>query len=138
VVAGRTEVIVHKGLIYIGAVPAEYVGQAGQESVIDLIATDWQSRTVANQAIEVEVVERRWSSVQEQDELGRTTWTWEVEDIPVTTGSATTGANGAATFTFTPPLPGIYKATIRTRDSQGNAIVASTTCGFDHDVGFRQ
>ncbi|HUN07465.1 MAG TPA: Ig-like domain-containing protein [Aggregatilineales bacterium] len=127
VVAGRTEVIVHKGLIYIGAVPAEYVGQAGQESVIDLIATDWQSRTVANQAIEVEVVERRWSSVQEQDELGRTTWTWEVEDIPVTTGSATTGANGAATFTFTPPLPGIYKATIRTRDSQGNAIVASTT-----------
>jgi uncharacterized protein YfaS (alpha-2-macroglobulin family) len=127
VVAGRADVIVHKGLVYIGAVPTEYVGQAGQESTIDLIAVDWQSRTVANQAIEVEVVERRWSSVQEQDDLGRTTWTWEVEEIPVTTGSATTGPDGTATFRFTPPLPGIYQATIRTRDSRGNEVVASTT-----------
>ncbi|MBL8157181.1 MAG: hypothetical protein JNM70_23615, partial [Anaerolineae bacterium] len=37
VVAGRTEVIVHKGLLYIGAVPELYVGTAGEESVIDLI-----------------------------------------------------------------------------------------------------
>jgi uncharacterized protein YfaS (alpha-2-macroglobulin family) len=127
VVAGRTEVIVHKGLIYIGAVPELYVGTAGEEAVIKLIAVDWESQGIANQSIDVEVVERRWSNVQEQDETGRTTWTWEVEEIPVTTGSAVTGADGKTTYRFVPPNGGIFKVKIKTRDSQGNEIVAATT-----------
>ncbi|MBZ0300262.1 MAG: Ig-like domain-containing protein, partial [Anaerolineae bacterium] len=86
-VSGRTEVIVNKGLVYIGARPADYVGFAGQESEVEILAVDWDSQPVANQAIDVEVVERRWNSVQEKDDAGRTTWTWEVEEIPVTTGS---------------------------------------------------
>ncbi len=126
VVAGRTEVTVHKGLVYIGARPENYVETAGREATIDLLAVDWDSQGVANQPIDVEVVERRWSSVQEQDENGRTTWTWEVEEIPVTTGSATTGSDGKATFTFTPPNGGTFKIKITTHDANGNEIVAST------------
>ncbi len=127
VVAGRTSVIVHKGDIYVGARPEEYVANAGQETTVNLIAVDWASKGVANQPIDVEVVERRWSSVQEQDEGGRTTWTWQVEEIPVTTGSATTDANGKAIFRFTPPNGGVFKVKVKSRDAKGNEVIASTT-----------
>lgn len=127
IVAGRVDVTVHKGLVYIGARPENYVSTAGEEAAINLIAVDWESTGIANQTIDVEIVERRWSSVQEQDEAGRTTWTWEVEEIPVTTGSATTDDQGKATFSFTPPNGGIFKAKIKTRDSEGNEIIAATT-----------
>ncbi len=126
-VSGRTEVIVNKGLIYIGARPESYVSTAGQPANVEIIAVDWDSQGIANQEIDVEVVERRWSSVQEEDESGRTTWTWEVEEIPVTTGSVTTDAQGKAIFTFTPPNGGIFKTKITSRDSAGNEVVASTT-----------
>jgi hypothetical protein len=126
-VSGRTDVIVHKGEIYIGARPTEYVGYVGEESTFEIIAVDWDSQPVANQAIEVEVVERRWHSVQEEDEMGRTTWTWEVEEIPVTTGSVTTDEQGEATFSFTPPAGGVYKVKISTRDAAGNDVIAATT-----------
>ena len=126
-VSGRTEVIVNKGLVYIGARPARYVSSQGQESDIEIIAVDWDSQPVANQPVEVEVVERRWSSVQEEDESGRTTWTWEVEEIPITTSSVVTDDRGRATFTFVPPNGGIFKVKIRTRDSADNDVIAATT-----------
>ncbi|MBI5669953.1 MAG: Ig-like domain-containing protein [Chloroflexi bacterium] len=140
VVAGRTDVIVHKGLIYVGARPADYVGTAGQETTINIIAVDWDSQGVANQDVDVEVVERRWSSVQEEDEAGRTTWTWEVEEIPVTTGSVTTDEQGKANFTFTPPNGGVFKVKVTSRDERGNEVVASTTMWVSSEdyVSWRQ
>ncbi|MCA9902467.1 MAG: Ig-like domain-containing protein [Anaerolineae bacterium] len=127
-VAGRTEVIVHKGLLYVGVKPREYVGTANDEMTIDLIAIDWAGEDlpgVANQSIDVEVVERRWSSVLEEDENGRTNWTWEVEDIPVTDGTVTTDADGKAEFSFVPPAGGVYQVKATTQDERGNTIVAS-------------
>ncbi len=126
-VSGRADVVVHKGLVYIGARPTSYVGTAGRESEIEVIAVDWDSAPAPGQEIAVEVVERRWYSVQEQDEAGRTTWTWDVEEIPVESGSVTTGANGRATFAFTPPNGGIFKVKIATRDARGNPVSAATT-----------
>ncbi|MFO7321535.1 MAG: Ig-like domain-containing protein [Chloroflexota bacterium] len=139
-VSGRTEVIVHKGLVYVGVSPREYVSVAGQETTVDLIAVDWESEPVSGQTLEIEVVERRWSSVQEEDEYGRTTWTWEVEEIPVTTGSATTDSSGRATFSFTPPNGGIFKVLARTRDAQGNEVTASQTLWVSSEeyVSWRQ
>ncbi len=127
VVAGRTKVIVHKGQIYIGARPEEYVSDAGKETTIDLVAVDWASKGIPNQPIDVEVVERRWSSVQEKDENGLTTWTWQVEEIPVTTGSVTTDADGKAIYKYTPPNGGVFKIKIKTRDAKGNEVIAATT-----------
>jgi hypothetical protein len=125
-VAGRTQIIIHKGQLYVGLLPQEYVTTAGDETAIDLIAVDWDGVLIANQQIEIDVVERRWSSVVEEDSFGRTTWSYEVEDIPLTTGEAMTNDEGEAVFTFTPPQGGIYKVTARTRDAEGNLVVAST------------
>lgn len=139
-VSGRAEVIVHKGMIYIGARPTDYVGVAGQESEIEIVAVDWDSQPIANQTIDVEVVERRWNNVQEEDEAGRTIWTWEVEEIPLTTGTVTTDDRGRVLYTFTPPTGGIYKVKIQTRDEAGNEVIAATTlwvAGQDY-VSWRQ
>ncbi|GAB4521584.1 MAG: hypothetical protein OHK0046_33170 [Anaerolineae bacterium] len=127
VVAGRTDVVVHQGLLYVGVQPEEYVGFANEDTTVNLIAVDWDSNPIANQNLEVSVVERRWSSVQEEDPDGRTIWTWEVEEVPVTDGDVTTNADGEAIFTFNPPVGGIYKITASTRDDAGNTVVASTT-----------
>jgi len=119
--------IVHKGLIYVGARAADYVSTANEESTINIIAVDWDSNPIANQEIDVEVVERRWSNIQEQDpNTGETVWTWEVEEIPVTTGEVTTDDDGKAQFVYTPPNGGTFKIIVTSRDSEGTEIRAST------------
>ena len=126
-VSGRTDIVVHKGLVYIGVQPENYVSTAGDETAFNLIAVDWDGLPVANQTVSVEVVERRWSSVQEQDEFGRTTWTYEVEEIPVTDGEVVTNAQGEAMFTFTPPNGGIFKLKASTIDANGNDVISAST-----------
>lgn len=127
-VSARADVIVHKSLVYAGVTPASYIGTANQPTAFNFIAVDWQSTPQANQALTARVVERRWSSVQEQDDAGRSTWTWEVEEIPVVEEvSLQTGADGKAMLEFVPPRAGIYKAYVTTRDRAGNVSIASNT-----------
>lgn len=127
-VAGRASVVVHKGLIYAGIRPERYVGRVNNPVNFEIITVDWDSAGVGNQPVDVEIVQRIWSSVQELDETtGRTTWTYSVEEVPVTEGSVTTDANGDAVFTFTPEKGGVYKAIVTTRDANGNEIRSATT-----------
>jgi hypothetical protein len=125
-VAARSEIVVHKGAFYIGVQPQEYVVTASAETGVDLRVFDTTGEPVADQEIEIEIVERRWSSVQEEDAAGRAVWTWEVEEIPLTSGSARSDASGRAEYRFTPPSGGIYKLYARSRDEAGNLIIAST------------
>ncbi len=127
-VSGRTDIVVHKGLLYVGVQPDQYVTTAGSEAKVNLLSVDWESNAVPNTPLDVTVVERRWSSVQEKDPTtGVTTWTYQVQEIPVTTGSVTTDANGQASFSFTPPNGGIFKISAQARDQKGNDIIASNT-----------
>jgi len=126
-VSGRAEVVVHQGEVYLGVRPESYVTTAGSETSFQFISVDWDSEPIPNQEATIEIVERRWSSVQERDENGRTTWTWELEEIPISEGSITTGADGAAQFAFVPPSGGVFKATARTRDANGNEVVSAST-----------
>lgn len=125
-VAGRTEIVVHQSLVYVGVRPESYVSRAGDPARFEVITVDWDSEPVANQEVSIEIIERRWSSVQEQDERGRTTWTYEVENIPVTDGTIQSDSEGLAVFEFTPEDGGTYLARVTTRDSQGNTAIAST------------
>ncbi len=126
-VAARAQVIVHQGLVYVGVRPEDYVGRAEHENTVQLMAVDWDSAPVAGQEINYEIVERRWFSVQEEDELGRTVWTWDVEEIPIdgASGKATTDENGRADVTFTPPYGGTFKVYATTTDERGNDIKSS-------------
>lgn len=124
-VSARTSVIVHKGDVYVGVRMDEYVGVAGEASSASLIVVDVDGNPVPDYTIDIEVIERRWNSVQEQDELGRTTWDYQVEEIVVETQRLVTDENGQATLTFIPPNGGIFKVFASVMDSAGRVIVAS-------------
>ncbi|MCU0464314.1 MAG: Ig-like domain-containing protein [Anaerolineae bacterium] len=125
-VSGRTEVVVHQAEVYVGVTARDFVANEGAESIADLIVVDWDSQPVAGQEVNVEVVERRWNSIQTVDPYsGSIIWQSEVEEIPVTSGTVTTGADGTASFAFTPPTGGIYKITGSTTDSEGREAVSS-------------
>ncbi len=138
---GRSSVVVHQGLLYLGARADNKISRAGDDSVIKLIAVDWDSQPITDQPIQVQVVERRWTSVQEQDSVtGATAWTWDVQEIPVAGGSVVSGVDGKADFVYQPPNGGIYKVIITTRDSAGNQVRAATyawVSGRDY-VSWRQ
>lgn len=126
-VAGRTSVTVHPSEVYVGIKPADYVNSVGEESVLDIITVDWDSAPMSGQEVTVEVFERRWSSVQRLDQnTGRITYDTEVENIPVADGRVTTDADGKASFSFNPPVGGVYKALVTTTDAQGRTAKAST------------
>ncbi len=125
-VYGRAEVIVHRGQYYVGVSPDVYVGLAGEEQSAGLLVVDWESQPVARAPVTVQVYERRWSNVLEEDEQGRTQWVWSVEDIPVGTPiRATTDALGKARVTFVPPTGGAYKILATVTDPRGNQQRAS-------------
>ncbi len=124
--SAHTAVLVHAGMIYVGANPDHYVAEAGKSSSFDLIAVDLESQPVSGQTANVEIVEKRWNNVQEVDDQGRTTWTWEAEVLPVTNGVVKTDQDGKATYSFTPAHAGIFQIRLTTRDSRGNEVRSST------------
>ncbi|MCC6958195.1 MAG: Ig-like domain-containing protein, partial [Anaerolineales bacterium] len=126
-VSGRTSVIAHQSSIYPGIRPAGYIGKAGKEQTFNIVALDWDGKTVLGQSLQVEIVERRWYSVQEQDPSGRVTWQSTVEEIPVVEfDDVKSGPDGKAQVSFTPATGGIYKATVKALDLHGKTGKAST------------
>ncbi len=142
-VSGRSNVIVHRSRVYPGVAPVRAVGQAGEPAAVDVIVVDWDGRPVPNHPVTVSVVERRWYSVQEEDDQGRTIWRSEVEEIPVDVmgnGDVVTDANGRARFQFIPPNGGVFRAYAATQDAQGSTSRSSTylwVSGNDY-VSWRQ
>ena len=126
-VYGSSSLVVHQGLFYLGARAENYVSVANEENRVRIIAVDWDSQPIANQVIGVQVLEHRWISVQEQDpETGRTAWTSDVEEIPVTGGEVVTGGEGRASYSFRPPNGGIFKVVVSARDGAGNLVRSAT------------
>jgi len=125
-VSGRAAIIAHRSAVYPGVKPRAYVGTQGQEQFIDVAALDWDGEPLAGQKVQVEIVERRWYSVQEQDATGRVKWTTTVEEIPVANLEVTTDGAGQASTSFTPPKGGVYRAKVSSLDRQGNRGNAST------------
>lgn len=125
-VSGRAEVIAHEGQYYVGVSPDSYVGVAGEKQSASLIVVDWDSRPVANQTVAVQVVERTWSSVQEEDEFGRTQWTWTVDEKSVGQPiSAKTDGQGKAKVEFVLPNGGTYKIRATVTDPKGHSVTGS-------------
>ncbi len=140
-VSSRTDVVAHLSEFYVGIRPSRYVGRAGDEQTFNLVVIDWVSNPVPGEALEVEIVERRWHSVQEEDEYGRTIWTSSVEEILVDTFSdVVVDDSGRASVSFIPPRSGIYRAKVMATDVRGTKVRSSTylwVSGGDY-VAWRQ
>lgn len=140
-VAGRTEIIVHRGQVYVGVQPGVYVADVGESFESDIITLDWDAEPVAGQEVTVELVEQRWLSVQEEDELGRTVWTWNLEeDVTGEPVTVTTDEDGRATVEFAAPDGGTYKVRAAVTDGAGNTQRGSAFVWVSGDefVSWRQ
>ncbi len=125
-VSSRTQVTGHRSQVYPGAKPQNYVGQAGEEEFFEFVSLDWNGEIVSNQSLDIEIVERRWYSVQEQDPSGRIQWKSTVEDIPVANFTGIlTDSDGKAVVGYTPPNGGIFRARVSTIDTKSNLSTAS-------------
>lgn len=124
-VSGTARVQVHQGEVYVGVAARDYIGGVGQPVVFDLISVDTESQRIAGQTIELQLVERRWNSVQELGPYGDIIWKSEVEIIPVADGTVTTDAQGNAEFSFVPPNGGLFQLIASTRDEHGNLVRAA-------------
>jgi len=127
-VSARTTAIVHRSEYYIGIRSLSYVGEAGKEQTVEAVVVDWEGNPIPERKVNVDIVERRWYSVQEQDAEGRIQWKNSVEEIPVESFSdLVTDADGKVTVKFTPANGGVYKAIGKVLDDHENEARASTT-----------
>ncbi len=125
-VSGRTDLTAHIARFYPGVRAEEYIGKSGDPSNVELVVLDWQGKPVPGRALQVDVFERRWSSVQEQSPDGSIEWKSAVENIPVKSFTdIKTGDDGKAKITFTPKKGGIYRALVSLNDDEGNQTKAS-------------
>jgi len=139
-VSGSTSVIVHQSELYAGVRSVSYVGTQGTATPFEVVVLDWDSKPVPNQAVSVKFVERRWYSVQKQDQQGTLSWETSVKDIPVSTENAVTGEDGKVTVSFVPPVGGVYKAIVTVKDTKGHTHQSSayTWVSSDSYVAWRQ
>jgi uncharacterized protein YfaS (alpha-2-macroglobulin family) len=126
VVSSRSEVIVHKGAFYIGLRPKEYVSSAGQETAVEIITVDKDSKPVPNTKLQVVAYSTRWDSVQEKGQDGRLYWTSKLYETPVLTRTVATDAAGKGSFVFTPETGGTYRVRAVGRDARENEVRSST------------
>jgi uncharacterized protein YfaS (alpha-2-macroglobulin family) len=126
-VSGRTTVIAHRSQVYPGIRSTAYIAKAGQEQTFEMVALDWSGAPRQQQSLKVEIFERKWYSVQEQDPSGRISWKSTVEELLVQTfEDILTDQRGKASVQFTPPKGGIYRGRVTALDERGNAGKAST------------
>ena len=125
VIAGRKEVIVHRGEFYIGLSPQQYVGRAGKEMAVDIITLDWNAARWPNQKLKAIVYRREWINTFVEDEFGSGQWKWETKDTPVFTTTLTTDENGQAKVPFTPTEGGSYRLLVNGYDSAERKVQSS-------------
>ncbi len=125
-VSGSTTVVVHQSKVYAGIRSQNYIGKQGEAQSFDVVALNWDSSPVASQILSVDFVERKWFSVQQQDDQGQLSWVSSVKDTPVKLNTQiVTDADGKASVSFVPPAGGTYKAVVTVRDAKGHTQQAS-------------
>lgn len=123
-ISSRAEVIFHAADLYVGATPADYLNEAGEEATVQLITVDWEREPVANQEVEVVFYEREYQRVEEtQPGFGDR---WEPVDTEVARVQAQTDEDGEAVASFVPPAGGTYRAVSTVTDSAGRSHSSST------------
>ena len=124
-VGDHTSLIVYGSALHPGIRTDDYVGMQGQSQTFHIVVLDLNGQPVAKQAVSVQIVNQQWFSVVKQDQNGVSQWVTSVKNIPVSTVSAVTDADGLAQATFTPSQGGEYKAILNVLDSQGRKSKAS-------------
>ncbi len=115
---------VHATRFYIGLKPRSWVAQAGQETLVDLLALDWDAQPVTDQDVSISLARRTWKYIPAKEPYGSPTWTHT--DSVVDTLTVTTDAAGKAEIALTPPRSGPYVVLAESQDSSGKTVRSET------------
>jgi uncharacterized protein YfaS (alpha-2-macroglobulin family) len=124
-VGDHTSLTVYGSALHPGIRSENYVATQGQAQTFHVVVLDLNGEPVARQAVSVQIVNQQWFSVAKQDANGVSQWVTSVKNIPVSTVSAVTDADGLAQASFTPAQGGEFKAIVTVLDNQGRSSKAS-------------
>ncbi len=118
-IAGRSSVMVHPASYYVGIAFPEYMIRATQPATVELVAVDWAGQRLAGKNFDVLVYRREWKNTYD---TARGQWSYETNDVLVTTLPATSDARGEANVTFSAPQAGTYHVIARAQDEAGRLV----------------
>lgn len=125
VISGRSPIVIHQGEFYIGLVPQQYVGEAGEEMAVDVVTVDWGGERWPDQELDYQVYLREWVNTFVEEEAGGGRWEWETKETLVANGELDTDANATGVVRFTPPQGGSFHVIVSGRD-RGERLVRSS------------
>ncbi len=120
-VSARTEVTLHPALYYLSLTPEQYVVRAGDESVVQIRALDWEAASLPGVEADLRVERVTWHQTVTAD--GSIEWISEGELLNRAT--VTTEADGIARVSFRPPSAGTYRVQASGRDAAGRPVSGS-------------
>jgi uncharacterized protein YfaS (alpha-2-macroglobulin family) len=115
---------VHATHFYIGLKPRSWVAQAGQKTIVDLLAVDWDTQSIGGQDVTVSLARRTWKYIPAKEPFSNPTWTHTDEIVDTLT--VTTDAEGKAEIALTPPRSGPYVVLAEGQDSAGKTVRSET------------
>ncbi len=110
-VSARAATLAHPAAYYIGLRPDAWVGQAGSEMSFDVLAADWDQNPAGVHALRAEFRKVKW--VQQEAQLMGGYPTFIPEYTSISSTDFTTGTDGLARLSFTPPEPGTYQLEVQ-------------------------
>lgn len=118
-VSARSEVTVHPEDFYIGLRPDKWVGTAKSELGFEVYTAGWDGSPSGEKTLTAEFKQVRW--VKETDENGYPKYTPVY--TPVSGVNPTTGADGKARLSFTPPNAGTYMLDVSGGGARSQVLV---------------
>jgi uncharacterized protein YfaS (alpha-2-macroglobulin family) len=126
-IAGRKQVVVHRGEYQVGMKPHSFFGAKGKNFPLKIIAVDKDGDPVDQKQVTLTFVRRNWYSVRKAGSGGRYYWESQIADSTVAEVSIKT-ARKPIDYNFVPTSSGYYLLRARSMDSRGNEIIAD--CSF--------
>jgi len=107
-ISNRADTLVHPAEFYIGIKPDRWVGQSGAATGFEVLTTDWETNPSPSWALAAEFKKVTWKRVDPSPDVVYRVPTFVPEYTPVASSNFTTGLDGKARLSFTPPSPGTY------------------------------
>jgi len=125
-VGAGTQVTVHPASLYAGIRPEGWVATVGRDTVVRLVTVDTDGAVLAGQRVTVRVYDRQWITTKVQVGGGGRVYQSDINDVLLTTLSATTGADGLATVRYAPTKAGTIRFVAEVTDAKGRTSRSAT------------